>query len=65
MSKNPDHDIRRTVIREWMALPKAQRQSKDQAAAFVGKASERHALKTPGDATTRMASWLAPRVGRN
>jgi hypothetical protein len=43
--KNPDHDGRRTVIREWMALPKDERQTEAQALSFANKAAERHALK--------------------
>jgi hypothetical protein len=63
--KNPDHDARRTVIREWMALPKDKRRSKDQALSFAAKAGERHTLKGPGDSSARMMEWLLPRVGRN
>ena len=63
--KNPDHDARRTVIREWMALPKNKRQTEEQAASFAGKATERHALKGPGDSSARMMGWLLPRIGRN
>jgi hypothetical protein len=37
--KNPHHDARRTVIREWMALPKDKRRSKDQALSFAAATS--------------------------
>lgn len=63
--KNPDHDARRTVIREWMALPKDKRRSKDQALSFAGKATERHPLTGAGDSFARMMGWLLPRVARN
>ena len=63
--KNPDHDARRTVIREWMALPKDKRRSEAQALSFAAKAAERHALKGPGDSSARVIGWLLPRVGRN
>ena len=62
--KNPDHDARRTVIREWMALPKDKRQTEAQALSFAANAAERHALKGPGDSSGRMIGWLLPRVGR-
>jgi hypothetical protein len=63
--RKPDHAARRTIIREWMALPSKQRASEDQAAAFVAKASERHTLKDHGDTTERMMGWLRPRVGKS
>jgi hypothetical protein len=63
--KNPDHDARRTIIREWMALPKAKRRTKDDALSFATKAAERHTLKGPGDSPERIAGWLLPRIGRN
>ena len=62
--KNPDHDVRRTVIREWMALPKNSRRTEDDALSFATKAAERHALKGPGDASPRIMGWLLPRIGR-
>jgi hypothetical protein len=64
--KNPDHDARRTVIREWMALPRDKRRSEVQALSFAAKAAaERHGLKGPGDSSTRLMGWLLPRIGRN
>ena len=62
--RKPDHEARRTVIREWMALPKDKRASQEQALAFAAKAGERHVLKGPGDGTARMMGWLSPRVGK-
>ncbi len=59
-----DHAIRRTLIREWMALPAKQRASATQASAFVAKAHDRHKLQDHGDTTARMMGWLTPRVGK-
>ena len=33
-----DHETRRKIIREWMALPKEKRQTEEQVAAFAKKA---------------------------
>jgi hypothetical protein len=64
--KNPDHDARRTVIREWMALPRDKRRSEVQALSFAAKAAaERRGLKGPGDSSARLMGWLLPRIGRN
>jgi hypothetical protein len=45
-----DHETRRKIIREWIALPKDKRQAKEQVAAFAKKAAargqrSRHACK--------------------
>ncbi len=37
----PEHDARRTIIREWMAQPKEKRQTKEQAEAFAKKVKDR------------------------
>jgi hypothetical protein len=62
--RDPDHETRRTVIREWMALPRDKRASQEQAASFVAKAGERHTLQRPKQSESRMMAWLQPRVGR-
>jgi hypothetical protein len=36
-----DHEIRRKIIREWMALPQDKRQTEEQVAAFAKKAVQR------------------------
>jgi len=58
-------NVRRTVIREWMALTREKRQSRQQALAFVIAARERHKLprnhKSPLEI---MMTWLRPRTGR-
>jgi hypothetical protein len=58
----PEHDLRRAIIREWMLLPKDKRQTKEQAAAFAKQAGER--LPGAGDPVAKVATWLAPRLGR-
>ena len=62
--KNPDHDTRRTVIREWMALPKGKRRTQDDALSFATAAVEHHTLKGPGESPARILCWLLPRIGR-
>ena len=37
-----DHETRRKIIREWMALPKEKRQTEEQVAAFAKKAAEKN-----------------------
>jgi hypothetical protein len=56
---------RRAIIREWMALARAKRQSGQQALAFAKAAIQRHSLprsrRTPRDV---IMGWLRPRTGR-
>jgi hypothetical protein len=58
-------NIRRAVIREWMALTREQRQSGQQVLAFAKAAVQRHGLqrsrRTPRDV---IMGWLRPRTGR-
>jgi hypothetical protein len=35
-----DHETRRKIIREWMALPKDKRQGEEQVVAFAKKAAQ-------------------------
>jgi hypothetical protein len=37
-----DHETRRKIIREWMALPKDKRQTEEQAAAFAKTAVQKN-----------------------
>ena len=37
-----DRETRRKIIREWMALPKEKRQTKEQVAAFAKKAAQQN-----------------------
>jgi hypothetical protein len=60
----PEHGARRTIIREWMALPRERRQTEEQARAFIAKALEMHKFRCSGDPHQRTMAWLTPRVGR-
>ena len=40
-----DHEIRRKIIREWMALPKEKRQTEEQVAAFAKKATQQNEFR--------------------
>lgn len=57
--------VRRSVIREWMALSRDRRQTRAQAVAFARRAAERHPLprsrRAPFDI---IMGWLSPRTGR-
>jgi hypothetical protein len=39
-----EHETRRKIIREWMALPKDKRQTEMQAAAFAKRTAEQNAF---------------------
>jgi hypothetical protein len=58
----PEHDARRAIIREWMALPKDKRRTQEQAAAFATKAKEK--VPGSGDPYQRVMAWLLPRTGK-
>ena len=61
-----DHETRRKIIRQWMALPKDKRQTAEQAAAFAKKAVEQNEFQSSRrDPYERMMGWLLPRVGRS
>jgi hypothetical protein len=58
-------EIRRAVIREWMALPRDNRKTEEQAAGFAAKAVQRHALpRSRLDPLRVMTGWLLPRAGK-
>jgi len=58
-------DIRRTVIREWMALPREKRQTAGQTAGFAARTLQRHPLpRSRRDPYQVMMGWLLPRTGR-
>jgi len=58
-------EIRRAVIREWMALPCDKRQTEGQTASFVANAAQRHKLpRSHNDAYQMMMGWLLPRTGK-
>jgi hypothetical protein len=60
----PEHAARRTIIREWMSLPRDLRQTQEQVAAFATKSVEKHKLQCSGDPHQRVVAWLSPRRGR-
>jgi hypothetical protein len=68
-----DHDTRRKIIREWMALPKDKRRTKEQAIVFAQKATQqnefRRSRRDPNyqfrrDPYQKVLGWLVPRAGR-
>jgi hypothetical protein len=59
---NPEHEERRKIIREWMSLPKDNRQTEEQANTFANKVTER--IRSVRDPHRKIMSWLLPRTGR-
>jgi hypothetical protein len=69
-----DHEIRRKIIREWMALPKEKRQTEEQVAAFAKKAIQQYEFhrsrRDPNrrfkrDPHQKLMGWLLPRTGKS
>jgi hypothetical protein len=61
-----DHETRRKIIRQWMALPKDRRQTVEQAAAFSQRAKEQNQLqRSRRDPYERVMGWLLPRTGKS
>ena len=69
-----DHDTRRKIIREWMALPKDKRQSKEQVVAFGKNATRQNEFhrsrRDPNhqfrrDSYQKIMGWLLPRAGKS
>jgi hypothetical protein len=58
----PEHEERRKIIREWMALPRDKRQTEAQADAFARTAMGRIAFRP--DPYRQIVSWVLPRVGK-
>jgi len=59
-------NLRRAVIREWMALAQEKRQSSEQASAFAKAAVQRHSLPRSRRSTHEVVmGWLRPRTGRS
>jgi hypothetical protein len=61
----PEHEARRTVIREWMSLPRDRRHTEEQAAAFAAEAAEKHEFACSGDRYRRIMAWLLPRTAKS
>ena len=69
-----DHETRRKIIREWMALPKEKRQTEEQVAAFAKKAAQQNEFhrsrrdpsqKFRRDPYQKLMGWLLPRAGKS
>lgn len=58
----PEHQERRKIIREWMALPQDKRQTEAQVEAFARKEMSRIAFRP--DPYRQIVSWVQPRAGR-
>jgi hypothetical protein len=59
-------EIRRQVIREWMALPRDKRAGIEQMADFAAKAAQKHQLPpSRREPQQVMMDWLLPRTGRS
>ena len=59
-----ENEARRAIIREWMSLPREQRRTEEQAAAFARKAIEKHDFRSSSDRARRILVWLMPRIGK-
>jgi hypothetical protein len=58
-------EIRRTVIRQWMALPRDKRQTEEQTAGFAVKTLQRQELpRSRRDPHRVVMGWLLPRTGK-
>jgi len=61
-----DHETRRKIIREWMALPNAQRQTEEQVAAFAKKAAQQNEFhRSRRNPNQKLMGWLLPRAGKS
>ena len=61
-----DHETRRKIIREWMALPKEKRQTEEQVVAFAKKAVEHNKFhRSRRDPDQKLMGWLLPRAGKS
>ena len=68
-----DHETRRKIIREWMALPKDKRQTEEQVVAFAKMATQQNEFhrsrrdpdrKFRHDPYQKVIGWLLPRAGK-
>jgi len=63
MTKSP---VRRAVIREWMAMTRDKRSTREQAAAFAKTVVQRHRLPAGRrNPYTVVMGWLLPRIGKS
>jgi len=59
-----EYEARRTVVREWMALPREMRQTEQQAAAFATETTEKHKFTCAGDRHQRIMGGYWPWTAR-
>jgi hypothetical protein len=68
-----DHDLRRKIIRQWMALPKNKRQTREQVEAFAKTATQQNEFhrsrrdpeqRFRRDPYLKVTGWLLPRAGK-
>ena len=68
-----DHETRRKIIREWMALPKNKRHTEEQVAAFAKKATQQNQFhrsrrdpdhKFRRDPYQKVMGWVLPRAAK-
>ena len=68
-----NREMRRKIIREWMALPKEKRQTEEQVAVFAKKAAQQNEFhrsrrdpdhKFRRDPYQKVTGWLLPRAGK-
>jgi hypothetical protein len=69
-----DHETRRKIIRQWMALPKDKRQTEEQVVGFAKKAVEQNEFhrsrrdpdhKFRRDPYQKVMGWLMPRASKD
>jgi len=60
----PENAQRRTIIRKWMALAPAERQSREHAERFASKTVAAGELRCSGNPHHKIMAWLLPRTGR-
>jgi hypothetical protein len=69
-----DHETRRKIIRQWMALPKDKRQTEEQVVGFAKKAVEQNEFhrsrrdpdhKFRRDPYQKVMGWLMPRASKS
>jgi hypothetical protein len=56
-------DARRAFIREWLALPREERKTKEQAVAYAMTAADRFRFRYKGDKHQLIQVWLFKYVG--
>ena len=61
-----EHETRRKIIRQWMALPKDKRQTEKQVATLAEKAAQENEFRrSRRDPYQKVMGWLLPRAGKS